>query len=234
MIHSLVLYWCVHVFTFKLGAGAYAGCTYCCIKGEYSKNLQKIIYLDHRFFLPRIDSLRTTHKNFPSKSVPDHPPSPKTMDFVSDKITDLSKPMISRERKDMLQNSGCTGDYLRRLPFHDRFLNTPVEPMHLLKNISERIVTPLWIEGYTQSTFGWKGTQTVLYFMAKDKWRRQQIVIPPAPFSLSKDQLSVANQRSMNVKAPFGLHCKFLEKIRLILSQMSGSMCLHRVFWSSA
>lgn len=140
MIHSLVLYWCVHVFTFKLGAGAYAGCTYCCIKGEYSKNLQKIIYLDHRFFLPRIDSLRTTHKNFPSKSVPDHPPSPKTMDFVSDKITDLSKPMISRERKDMLQNSGCTGDYLRRLPFHDRFLNTPVEPMHLLKNISERIV----------------------------------------------------------------------------------------------
>ena len=148
-----------------IGAGAYAGCAYCCMKGEYSKNLQKMVYLDHRSFLPHIDCLRTTHKNFPSKSVSDHPPSPKTMDFVCDKIADLSKPMTSRERKDMLQNSGCTGDYsLRRLPFHDRFLNTPVEPMHLLKNISERIVKLL-----SDTLKVRKGMQTVSYFMAKDK-----------------------------------------------------------------
>ena len=44
-------------------------------------------------------------------------------------------------RKKRNQSSGVMSDYsLRWLPFHDRYLNTPVEPMHLLKNISEQLV----------------------------------------------------------------------------------------------
>lgn len=98
------------------GAGAYAGCTYCCIEGEYSKALTKMVYLNHRSFLPVIDTLRTQNKGIPSSTIKPLP-SPKNMQY------------------------GCKGPYsLRRLPFHDRYQNTPVEPMHLLKNIAEHIV----------------------------------------------------------------------------------------------
>ena len=44
-------------------------------------------------------------------------------------------------KKDIALETGCKGTYaLRRLPNHDRYLNTPVEPMHLIKNIVEHIV----------------------------------------------------------------------------------------------
>ena len=86
-------------------------CAYCCIRGEYSKVLQKMVYLQHRAFLPAIDHLRTTHRNFPSKTIPAHPPTLKTMEFITKKITDLSEQMTNRERKEKVQSSGCTGDY---------------------------------------------------------------------------------------------------------------------------
>lgn len=41
-----------------VGAGAYAGCAYCTIKGEYAKELNKMVYLNHRSFLPKDDLLR--------------------------------------------------------------------------------------------------------------------------------------------------------------------------------
>lgn len=78
--------------------------------------------------------------------------------------------------------------------------------MHLFKNISERIVKLL------------SGLTDTLKVRSDEKERKRfrtswpktnedgnTTVIPPAPFSFSKDQLSVANQRSMNVKAPSGL-----------------------------
>ena len=37
--------------------------------------------------------------------------------------------------------SGCKGLYsLRKLPSHDHLYNTPIDPMHLVKNIAEHIV----------------------------------------------------------------------------------------------
>ena len=43
------------VFFMPIGAGAYAGCAYCTIKGEYAKELNKMVYLKHRSFLPHDD-----------------------------------------------------------------------------------------------------------------------------------------------------------------------------------
>ena len=99
--------WNVHP-PFLVGAGAYAGCAYCCLQGEYSKVLKKMVYLEHRSFLPSIDSLRV---NFPTSTVPDDPPLPKTMDFVCKTIASLSAPLTTRGRKDVIQSSGCTGDH---------------------------------------------------------------------------------------------------------------------------
>ena len=92
------------------GAGACAGCAYCCVQGEYSQSLQKMVYLQHRSFLPSVDLLGLNHKNFPIKIIADKPTA-KTMSFVRDKIVNLSASLTTTERKQLIQRTGCTGDY---------------------------------------------------------------------------------------------------------------------------
>ena len=117
------------------GAGAYAGCCYCCVKGEYSHCLTKMVYLGHRRYLLEGDLLRTDNKNFPHKFDHPSPPKLKDMEYVDTTNAEYSAATIPSEQKKVAQKSGCKGPYsLRRLPGHDRF-NTPVDPMHLIKNI---------------------------------------------------------------------------------------------------
>ena len=100
-----------------------------------------MVYLHHRSCLPSIDHLRINHKGFSSKKVAVKPPQAKTMEYINEKIDTVAKAQSAHEQKQV--SCGCTGDYsLRRLPNHDGYLNTPVEPMHLLKNIS--CETALW------------------------------------------------------------------------------------------
>ena len=215
--------------SFIVGAGAYAGCAYCCIRGEYSKVLQKMVYLQHRAFLPAIDHLRTTHRNFPSKTVPAHPPTLKTMEFITKKITDLSEQMTNRERKEKVQSSGCTGDYsLRRLPNHDRFINTPVEPMYLIKNISERIVKLL--SGKTDTVkvrVDEKERKRFRSSWVKNSQEGGKTFIPPAPFTISSNELSIANQHSLNVKAPAGVDWRPLKIFGKDSSRLKSNQWKH-------
>lgn len=170
-----------------------------------------MVYLEHRSFLPSIDVLRTNHKNFPSKKVADKPPQVKTMEYVEERIANLAEAQNTQQRKRMIQSSGCTGDYsLRRLPNHDRHLNTPVEPMHILKNIAERIAKLL--SGVTDTLKVRQDEQHRKRF--RSSWIQNSsgggsaVIIPPAPFSFSKDNLVIANQRSLNVKSPSGVDWK--------------------------
>ena len=59
-----------------------------------------------------------------------------------DKANDRFAAARTKSEEDkVLQETGCKGSYsLRQLPTHDRYLNTPVEPMHVIKNVSERLV----------------------------------------------------------------------------------------------
>ena len=78
--------------------------------------------------------------------------------------------------------------------------------MHLLKNISERIVKLLsGLRDTLKVHLDEKGRKQFRTSWPKTNEDGNKIVIPTAPFSLSKDQLSVANQCSVNVKAPSGL-----------------------------
>lgn len=194
-----------------LGAGAYAGCAYCCIRGQYSKELQKMVYLDHRSFLPSIDQLRIDHKGFPANKVANESPQAKTMEYIEKEISNIAVAQSVQQRKEVIQSCGCTGDYsLRRLPNHDRYLNTPVEPMHVLKNIAERIVKLL--SGITDTVKVRLDEQKRKRF--RSSWIKESskagssITIPQAPFSISKSNLAVANKRSLSVKSPSGLDWK--------------------------
>jgi hypothetical protein len=185
------------------GAGAYAGCAYCCVQGEYSQSLQKMVYLQHRSFLPRVDRLRINHKNFPTKIITDKPDA-KTMSFVCESIDSLNASLTTTEKKQLVRTTGCTGDYsLRRLPHHDRYANTPVEPMHLLKNIAERIVKLL--SGLTDTLKVRTDEKDRKRF--RSAWIRQgteqRTLIPPAPFSFTKDQIVIANQTYLNSSSTF-------------------------------
>lgn len=76
---------------------------------------------------------------FPSKDpVPLSPPQLKITEFVHSHNGQLAAASTSAAHQVVMRWSGCTGAYsLRSLPFHDRLLNIPVEPINLIKNISE-------------------------------------------------------------------------------------------------
>lgn len=172
-----------------------------------------MVYLENRAFLPAGDVLCSDRKHFPSKDpVPLSPPQLKTTEFVDSHNGQLAAASTSAARHEVMRRSGCTGAYsLRSLPFHDRLLNTPVEPMHLLKNISERIVNI--ISGVTDTAKVRNEEKNLSRF--KMSWvkmvernGKQVQCIPEAPFSLKKNELIIANRRAMNIVAPSGIDWK--------------------------
>ena len=137
--------------------------------------------------------------------MPDDPPLPKTVDYVKDKIQHLSVPLSAQVRKELIQSCGCTGDFsLHRLPSHDQYLSTPVEPMHILKNVAERIVKLL--SGLTDTLKVRQDEKERKRF--RTSWVREEnerAIIPKAPFSFTKEAVVVSNERSMSVRAPKGI-----------------------------
>lgn len=101
-----------------------------------------MVYLRHRRFLPSSDPLRLDATTFPHKVVcTDDAPVLKTQKFVDDSNDEYAKKNMAKARTEYTQSTGCTGrSALRSLPHHNRPLNTPVEPMHVVKCISEHIV----------------------------------------------------------------------------------------------
>lgn len=177
------------------------------LRGEHSNILQKMVYLNHRAFLPSVDVLHKDQQNFPGANSVDRP-APKTMAFIDKANGEVAAATSDAERKEIFQGSGCKGPYsLRRLPNHDRYLNTPVEPMHLIKNIAEHIVKLL------------SGIEDSLKVRQEEKHRKRfrptwvksghkNEPLPPAPFSLSRQDMSVASSRALSITVPAGIDWK--------------------------
>ena len=137
-----------------IGAGAYAGCVYCEHLGTYCHILQKVVYRGNRKYLHRRNKT-----DFPSQAV-EHASTPKTktMEYIDQANQDFELASTTSERKSLTQISGCKGTYaFRAMNGHDRILDTPVDPMHLIKNIAEHLVKLIvgesWSNKTSQSTF---------------------------------------------------------------------------------
>lgn len=200
------------------GAGAYAGCTYCTHKGEYSKILQKMIYPGNRCFLQQDDDLRHDFRSFPQQGTDlASPPKMKTMEYVDCANARYSAADSNKEKNEIAQECGCKGSYsLRKLPLHERLLNTPVEPMHLIKNIVAHCIN--LIAGHEDS----------YKVREEEKFRKRfptawvedqcQSKLPPAPFALSRDNIALADERAKRVLVPAG----FDWRPREIFSKTTG------------
>lgn len=188
------------------GAGAYAGCVYCRIKGEYSTSLQKMVYLGHRRFLNADDPLHEDNENFPNETDHRYPPAIKDMKFIEKYNEKYSKAETQVERKHVSQKSGCKGHYvLRSLPQHDRIKNTPIEPMHLIKNIAEHIVRLLSANVKTHKIRQEERIRGrfLSYWSSSDTQSLSHL-----PFCLSNDQIKCANSRAMSIRVPSALEWK--------------------------
>ena len=113
----------------------------------------------------------------------------------------MLKLLLRKTRIILQENSAVKGEYaLRRSPYHDRIRSTPVEPMHVVKDVAEHIVRLL--AGVTDT----KKVQTEE--KARKQFRNSWLASPentalsPAPFSFSKEELCIANSRAKSISVP--------------------------------
>ena len=182
------------------GAEAYAGCCYCTMTGEHSKILSKMVYLGHRSFLPAGDPLRHVKAGFPNNHKPRKAPSIKNQEYIDKSNEKYENAKSSRQRKAIARRTGCKGSYaLRKLPNHDRYLNTPVEPMHLIKDIVEHVVR--FLAGLEDSSKVRNEEQKRGRFHSS--WVKEgDTVLPPAPFSLQPIEIVKTAERACSVQVP--------------------------------
>ena len=187
-----------------LGANSYAGCTYCTHLGEYSNTLQKIIYPGNRRFLRKDDKLRKDKKNFPCQKIDntDHPEI-KTMQYIDKAIMEYSSAESIAQKRQIFQKTGCKGPYaLRKLYLHERIKNTPIDPMHLIKNIVSHCVN--LIAGHEDSYKVRAEEKIRKRFPSSWVTKKSSTTLPDAPFSLSKDDITLADNRARRILVPSG------------------------------
>lgn len=69
-------------------------------------------------------------------------PELKTTEYVDGANSKYEAASTNAKRLAISQETGCKVSYaLRRLPDHDCLMCAPVEPMHVLKNVSEHLVS---------------------------------------------------------------------------------------------
>lgn len=161
-----------------------------------------MIYPGNRCFLTNEDPLRRDRTNFPTKNTDDRaPPVIKTTKYVDDANAAYTKAKSKQERCELAQQTGCKGSYsFRILPLHKRILDTPVDPMHLVKNIAEHCIK--FIVGVEDSFKVRQEEKKRKRFHSS--WIEDSNVrkLPPAPFSLSRDDILLADQRAKSIYVP--------------------------------
>ena len=188
--------------SFAVGAGAYAGCAYCTHVGVYSKTLKKMVYPGNRRFLPQNDRQRTNVRSYPSQAADARPPPQiKTMQYI-DEANEKFETTSGVERKDLVQKTGCKGAYsLQRASSHNRVLDTPSDPMHLVKDIVEHVVN--LVVGKEDSFKVRQQEEQCKRFPSS--WMQDvHNTLPKAPFSLTSDVVSLADERAMSICVPTG------------------------------
>ena len=128
------------------------------------------------------------------------------MEYVNKAIDKYELATTKKKQSKTSRRTGCKGSYvLRLLPHHDRLLNTPVEPMHVLKNVVEHIVR--LIVGAEDSRKV-RDEEKQRGRFRKSWVRKGDSRLQPAPFRLTAAEASLANSRAMSIRVPYGFDWK--------------------------
>ena len=178
-----------------------------------------------------MDDIQRCKTNFPSQA-PESDPSPelKTMAYVDKANKEYESLSTVAEKKIKAQSTGCKGTYaLRSLSHHDRILDTPIDPMHLIKNIVEHLVK--LIVGVEDSVKVRKQEQELHRFSSA--WLSDRhTTLRGSPFTLSTEEISLANERLKQVKVPsrFDWNTKpFFSKPYVMKSHQWKQVAVHGV-----
>lgn len=156
-----------------------------------------MVYPGNRRFLREDDPLRLDEKNYPTKAKDlSLPPEMKTTNKK------YCGAFSSRERTQLVQESGCKGEYaLRKLPLHDRLWNTPVDPMHLIKNIVVHCINLITGSGDSVKV---REAERLLNRFPTLWVTQSHSDLPPAPLRLSKEDVKLADDRAKRIYVPHG------------------------------
>ena len=160
-----------------------------------------MVYLNHRNFLPANDHLRLQRAGFPNKKKPRHTPKVKDQNYI---IEAQKRYERATDPKSVAKRTGFKGSYyaLQRLPHHDRYLNTPTEPMHLIKNVVEHLVKLL--AGLEDSKKVRKHEEHIGRF--RKSWvTDESSALPAAPFRLQPAEIVITSQRAKQVQVPLSV-----------------------------
>ena len=161
-----------------------------------------MVYLQHRRFLPENHPLRKNHSGFPDKKIVRNSPAPKDMEYFHKQGLKLQKAKTEKALRSAVKRGGFKGEYaLGQLNYHDRYLDTPVEPMHLLKNIVEHIVH--LVSGVEDSSKVRAEERSRGRFLDACRVNTKG-KLPPAPFRLTKAEAKTASDRAVSVQVPIG------------------------------
>ena len=116
----------------------------------------------------------------------------KTMEYINSANKRYELATTRKEKYLIAKETGCKGQYvLKELPDHDKLLDTPVEPMHLIKNIAEHLIR--LVTGIEDSVK--VREEEKLHNRFRTAWvkkTKNKIKLPNAPFRLTKIELQIA------------------------------------------
>ena len=114
---------------------------------------------------------------------------------------ELKAAKTQAEKKQVTQLTGCKGiSVLCTLPLFDRFMSTPPDPMHLIKDIIEHCVNLL--SGKEESIKVRAHEKSIGRFQSS--WVLDDQGLTPAPFTLAAEEQQLANERACQVLVPTG------------------------------
>lgn len=124
------------------------------------------------------------------------PPKFKTTQYVAKANSKYAAATTKAKRKELVQVTGCKGACpLSKLPLHERILNTPVDPMHLIKNVVSHLV--YLIAGHEDSAKVRHEEKRLHRFVSL--WlpgNFEGTLLPSASFSLSRNDITLADERA--------------------------------------
>ena len=149
---------------------------------------------------PPHHKLHKDSHNFPHARDEAVPPPSKTQAVIENAVQEYDRASTRKVKNEVVRKYGCKGSYiLQQLPEHNRSHNTPVEPMHVIKDVTEAIVR--LVAGVTDTM------KVRLDEKARGRFQSSWIEstnakLPSAPFSLPGDQLKIANSRANSIVVP--------------------------------